>query len=231
MSIQRSDGLETRTKLLAVAGAVFAEQGFHKARTADICRRAGANIAAIHYHFRSKELLYVEAWRHAFERSILAYPPDGGVPDSASAEERLRGRIRALVARSMDPDSIDFDIVHKEMANPTGLLSEVMRRSIDPLRRHFTDVVRVLLGAGASEKQVQLCVMSIDAQCFSLMIHERQHRRACLANGATPESPLQTVEADELADHIFYFSLAGVCGLRRPPERRKKQKTTQKEKA
>jgi len=77
---------ETHDRLLDAAGAVFAEKGYHHATVAEICERAGANIAAVNYYFRSKDNLYVEAWREAFQRSVRAHPPDGGVAADGGAE-------------------------------------------------------------------------------------------------------------------------------------------------
>ena len=227
MTMNRSDGLETRSKLLAAAGFEFAAKGYHDAKTADICRRANANAAAVHYHFRSKEQLYAEAWRTAFEQSIRMYPPDGGIPESAPAEDRLRGQIDALVRRIMDPDSIDFDIAHKEMASPTGLLAEVMHRSFDPLHQRFTEVIRDLLGKSASDKLVHLCAMSVHAQCSLPLMFERQ-RKNCMANDKFPGPPPLDIEVDALTDHVFRFSLAGIRALRAQPARQKRRKTTRK---
>jgi AcrR family transcriptional regulator len=213
MAPNRSDGLETRNKLLAAAAAHFAAKGFDKATTTGICHAAGANIAAVHYHFRSKEQLYAEAWRHAFERSFQAHPPDGGVPESAPAADRLHGQIRAIVRRMLDPVSLDLDIAHKEMASPTGLLAEVMRRSIEPLRREFSRLVRELLGPHATEQEVYLCADSIHAQCFAPLAHERQHRAAKLTG--VPGPPVVNVGAETRVEHIFRFSLAGIHAVRK----------------
>ena len=214
MTTRRSDGLETRRRLLEAAASVFAAKGFQDARTAGICRLAKANIAAVNYHFGSKEDLYVEAWRHVFKRSIAAYPPDGGVPATAPAADRLRGQILAVMQRIMDPASLDFDIVHKEMANPTGLLSEVMRRSIEPMRQQSLAVVRDLLGAHATEQQVRLCEMSIHSQCFGPLMHER-HRRNLPEEGKHPGPRPKEISWAALADHVFRFSLAGIREVRR----------------
>src|SRR5437016_3170156 len=54
---------DTRARLIEAAGAVFAEQGYRAATVRDICARAGANVAAINYHFRDKMGLYVEVVR------------------------------------------------------------------------------------------------------------------------------------------------------------------------
>ena len=214
MSTNRSDGLETRMRLLDAAGSVFAARGFHDTKIAEICRMAEANIAAVNYHFGSKEGLYVEAWRHAFDRSIENHPPDGGVPRNAPAKDRLRGQIVALMHRIMDSDNLEFDIVHKEMASPSGLLFEVMHRSIEPLRQQLIAVVRELLGVQASEQQVRLCEMSIHVQCFSPFFHERQ-RRESLAHGKPSGLPALNMDIDVLAEHIFQFSLAGIRSVRK----------------
>ncbi len=214
MNTNRSDGLETRGRLLDAAASVFAERGFRNAKTAEICQVAKANVAAVNYYFGSKESLYKEAWRHAFERSIQAHPPDGGIAPDAPAEQRLRGQIVALTRRVMDPSNLELEIVHKEMACPTGLLSEIMRRSIDPLREAFLNVVRELLGPHVKEQDVQLCEMSIHAQCFFQLMSHR-HRRRAAANGTPSAAPFVNVSIDEMADHIVRFSLAGLQECRR----------------
>jgi AcrR family transcriptional regulator len=219
----RSDGLETRQRLLAAACEIFAAKGFREATTAEICRKAGANAAAINYHFGGKDALYVASWRYAFEKSLQSHPPDGGVSANAAPEERLRGRIFSIMQRIVDPDSHEFDIVHKEMASPTGLLAETIDESLEPIRHGLASVVRELLGENATEQQVRLCRMSIKAQCFGPLLRER--RRKQTARPPHPPRPEPLVEdVDTLADHVTRFSLAGIRQIRlqnavQPPER------------
>ncbi|MHC5039436.1 MAG: CerR family C-terminal domain-containing protein, partial [Planctomycetota bacterium] len=156
----------------------------------------------------------VETWRNEFRRSIRAHPPDGGVAPNAPVEKRLHGRVLSILKRMLDPESRDFDILQKEMANPTGLLAEVKRESIEPLRRELAAMVRELLGKGASEPQVRLCLSSILSQCFSPMTHERR-RRLNPKGLPGPGPPPLNVEIEVLADHITRFSIAGIRDLRR----------------
>ncbi len=214
MTTTRADGVETRKRLLDAAGVLFAEKGFRDTTTAAICRAAGANIAAVNYHFGGKEDLYAAAWRHEFERSIAAYPPDGGVAPDAPAEERLRGHIQAQVKRFMDSESRDLDIAHREMSHPTGLLAEVMHRSITPLRRTHLALVCELLGPRATEQEVQLCEMSTHAQCFVALMHER-HRRGGPPGARRHAPPMLAIDGPALAAHITRFSLAGIREVRR----------------
>lgn len=212
------DDTSTRERLLEAARAVFADKGYHHATVAEICERAGANIAAVNYYFRSKEGLYVEAWQEAFARSLAAYPPDGGVAADAPPEERLRGRILAMMRRVADPKSQEIDIIQKELAGPTGLLADVMTKVIEPVREGFAVVVRDLLGQRASPRTALLCQRSITTQCIHFTLRERYHRAAPGAP-RRPGGPPLGVDVETIADHVFRFSLEAIRGIRRAIER------------
>ena len=210
---------DTHDQLLHAAAEVFADKGYTDATIANICEKAGANIAAVNYHFGDKETLYAEAWRLAFHHSIEAHPPDGGVAADASAEEQLRGRVLSLMRRIVDPDCHEFEMVHKELANPTGLLVEVMRECIGPLRRGMANLVRQLLGDGATDTDVDLCQMSVIAQCLHPMIRLRYMKAGPKAHGPgarlLPGPPPPKVAIETLADHVVGFSLAGIRDMRK----------------
>jgi AcrR family transcriptional regulator len=216
----RIDGQETRRQLLISASEVFAGRGFRNATIAEICRNANANTAAANYHFGNKEMLYVESWRFAFEQSLQAYPPDGGVPENVPVEERLRGRVLAIMRRIVDPQSHELDIVYKEMANPTGLLADVIQQALEPIFRGFALIIHELLGPEATEQQVLLCLMSIRAQCFGPLMRERRRKLD------SPRPPLPTSDpvmedVEALADHVTRFSLAGIRAVREQIESQK----------
>ena len=208
---------DTQARLLKSACEVFAEKGYREATLAEICERAGANIAAVNYYFRDKATLYAEAWRRSFQRSLEIYPADGKVPLGAPPEERLRGRIQSILQRIADPQSYEFDIMYKELVNQTGLLTDVMQESIEPIRRGLFVLMRELLGEKASDLQVQLCQMSIRAQCFDLIIREQRRKKSPEGKKLTGP-PFPDVDVAVLADHILRFSLAGFREIHREIE-------------
>ena len=208
---------DTRQRLLEAARLTFAEKGYHHATVAEVCERAGANIAAVNYYFRSKENLYVEAWREAFRRSVAAHPPDGSVAADAPVEERLRGRMGALMARVADPASHEFDIIHKELANPTGLLSNAMHEAIEPLRLAMTSLIQELVGPSASSEQVRLCEMSVLTLCIHFTMRER-FRRSLPEGTRLPGPPPLDVDLETIIDHLVRFSLSGIRQVRRQAE-------------
>lgn len=59
----------TRQVLIEAAAELFAENGFDGVSTRMIAEKAGVNLGGIHYHFKTKENLYVEAFKFATEKN------------------------------------------------------------------------------------------------------------------------------------------------------------------
>jgi len=214
MKVLRQDAARTRKSLLTAASEVFAEKGYRDATIAEISERAGANVAAISYHFGGKEARYGEAWRYAFRESIKTHPPDGGVDESAPAEQRLAGQITAVIRRINDDRNREFWISHKEIANPTGLLDEVMEEEIKPLRRRTMALVREVLGPGNSEKKVRFCATSIVGLCVvpTLINMVEKHR------DDRENDSLRVDDIEGYAKHVVTFSLAGMRAIQNNEE-------------
>lgn len=58
------DHLTTKESLIETAGVLFADRGLEGTSIRSIAKSAKANIAAVNYHFGSKEKLYLEVIRH-----------------------------------------------------------------------------------------------------------------------------------------------------------------------
>jgi AcrR family transcriptional regulator len=201
---------KTYKNLLAAASEVFAEKGYRDATIAEISKRAGANVAAVNYHFGDKETLYREAWRHSFLESIKVHPPEGGVSDTATLEERLQGRVTALLHRIADEKNRDFFIVHKELVNPTGLLEEVMQKELRPLHEKTETLVRELLGPRASDMEVRFCVISIISQCINPMVARKGQK----GKREVKDGPPGVDNIEAYSNHVVKFSLAGIRAIR-----------------
>jgi AcrR family transcriptional regulator len=218
MKVQREDSVRTRKSLLDAASEVFAQKGYHDATIAEICERARANLAAVNYHFRDKETLYKEAWRHSFSESVRTHPPDGGVSDSAPPEDRLRGQVTALLHRIADENNKEFLFVQKELANPTGLLEEVMREEIHPLHEKMESLVRELLGPRCSDMQVRFCAISIISQCINPAVEMRGRKE--MREGKEGPPGIDDIEA--YSEHVVKFSLSGIHALRNETQKERR---------
>jgi len=200
---------KTRERLLTSACRLFAEKGYQDTTIAEICEQAETNIASVNYHFRDKANLYLEAWRHAFQEDLKAYPPDGGLTADTPAEQRLDTRIKSLIARIADPNLHFFAIIHKELTQQTGLLDKIMTEEINPQRQAMIALVKELLGPGATDKQIQFCHASISGQCM----HMLQVKNMKL-NAETRRFVMDLKDAKAYAEHVVQFSLAGIKAMR-----------------
>lgn len=218
MKILRQDGARTRKNLLKAAGQTFAEKGYQDATITEICERAGTNVAAVNYHFRNKESLYQEAWRQAFHDSIKAHPPDGGIEPGAPATQRLRGGIGATVRRITDKNNRGFVIVLKEAANPTGLLEEVMRNEIMPLREKIESLIEEYFDGNSTKEQVRHCAISVLAQCVIHTFINTMEKRSDEPHGGSWS--IQNIDA--YINHVVTFSLAGMRAIRNTEKNRKR---------
>ena len=199
----------TRSRLLNAASRIFAEKGFQETTIAEICEQAKTNIASVNYHFRDKETLYLEAWRFAFNQELALYPPDGGVGVESNSEQRLAARITALIHRVADPESYSFAIIHKEMAQPTRLLADILEKEINPQRLQMFSLLKDCLGEQASEQQIQYCHASIMGQCFQLLrLRQMQKARPFRSHPSDLSNTLA------FAEHVVQFSLAGIQAIK-----------------
>lgn len=84
-----------RARLLAEAERIFAEKGYAKASTREICAAAGLNAAAIHYHFGDKQGLYRETLLAPMRQITDGFAgiDDPGLPLHDALTQVLRGFI------------------------------------------------------------------------------------------------------------------------------------------
>src|SRR5277367_5380799 len=190
---------ETRRQLLEAAGEVFAEAGFRDATVREICRRAGANIAAINYHFGDKETLYTEVLRYSHGKALEKYPPLLGVAENAPPEKKLRAFVHSILLRIFDkgPTAWHGKLMSREMIEPSAALDSLVEERIRPMSNQLWQIVAEILGRPLNDERVRLCSFSVVSQC--VFYH---HCRPVVSRLFPKEQPLNDASIELLADHI-----------------------------
>ncbi|OFZ66755.1 MAG: hypothetical protein A2V79_12680 [Betaproteobacteria bacterium RBG_16_56_24] len=197
----------TRARLLEAAREVFSQHGFQGATVREICRRAGANVAAVNYHFGSKDGLLAEALNFA----SLAEMQNTNIKASECPRLRLRLFIRDFMMMLLDEKnpSSQCRIMARELADPTPALDKIVREAIAPLHRFLGELVREIAGDRISKIELRRHVHSIFGQCLfyshSQPVLQRLH----------PRLRYDRKEIEAIAEHIADFSLAGIKHLDR----------------
>lgn len=197
---------KTRQHLIEAAGQVFAEYGYRAATVREICMRASANVASIHYHFGDKEKLYLEVLRYAHQKDNESNPGLAKTDATLSPEEKLRHFVRSLLVKLLDPGPLAWDgkLLAREMVDPTAAMDVVVHERIRPIHKHIREIVRTIIGSGASDEDLREAEFSVVSQCVYY-----HHCRAVVSR-LYPHYKMSRPEIDKLAEHITAFSLAGL---------------------
>jgi AcrR family transcriptional regulator len=207
-----AQSIDTRQRLLEIAGEVFAAQGYRAATVRDICQRADANVASINYHFGDKEKLYLEVLRYAHTCAFTKYPPDMGLKPGATPKQRLHAFVRSFLFRVLDEGRPAWHgkLMAREIADPTGALEAIVKDGIRPHFAALRGIVSDLLGPklGADATRVRYAAWSIVGQCLFYFYARPVILQLHPGQTFTPE------DLEEIARHITDFSLAALkhCG-------------------
>jgi len=203
------DNNDTKTRIIEAAIEVFLDKGYAAATIRDICSKAEANVAAVNYHFGSKDSLYAAALELIMASCQKSYPMAEGLAEASSPEERLRRFIRNLL-RLIFPQDPEYArrsaLIWLEFGNPSPALALLMERFIRPIKDSMESIVKEVIGPLDSET-LQLCVVSIVGQ----QLFHAQNK--AFISQIYPDKTYLPRDVDRLAEHIYHFSLAGLKAL------------------
>jgi TetR/AcrR family transcriptional regulator, regulator of cefoperazone and chloramphenicol sensitivity len=193
----------TRTRLIDAAGEMFAELGFHHTTVRQICNRAGANVAAVNYHFGDKTGLYAEVVRQSIQAARLD-AVRAAFDQDASPEKILRDVIKARLEslKGLDLGDWHFRIFVHELAKPTPAMNIVVNEAIRPLYLRLCKIISSILGLPPDHETIRLCVHSIIGQILFYAFARPVISRL----GSKPK--LTTGQVEVIGNHIADFSLA-----------------------
>lgn len=193
----------TRDKLIEAAGQVFAERGYRAATIREICRRAGANVAAVNYTFGDKMGLYTEVLRHSV-RAAKTAALNAALDTSLSPEETIRGVIRARLMSLCGQARPDWHIrlVMHEFSQPTPAMGRVVDEGMRPVYDRVRKAVGAVIGLPPDHETTRLSVNSIVGQILFYTFS-----RPVLSH-LQPELKLTPEQLERIASHIADFSLA-----------------------
>lgn len=139
--------------LLNTAEQLFAEKGFHAVSVREITCTADTNLAAVNYHFQSKENLYLEVFRQRFiPRAHSIVDPllvSLNNPD-ITLEILVRNIIQTFVGTSLPEEerNIHVQLIFREMIRPGPAFDVVFEELIKPNIPILLDLLGRFLPAG-----------------------------------------------------------------------------------
>lgn len=124
----RSDGEDTRARLLAAALQLFSERGFAQTSVRAIAEAAGTNVAAIAYHFGDKARLYTATFYEPFGSGSDLIPvfADPSLSLAQALDCYFAGFLEPLKHEGLVTQSLRLHV--RELLDPTHVWPELIER-------------------------------------------------------------------------------------------------------
>lgn len=151
---RREAGQRTRDGLLAAALELIAQRGQEGVTLREITESAGANVAAVSYHFGSLKALCESAIEHALERYLDAQMQAVGSLDSTATLRELAAAFARPMVQAFATDGTDLAVMRTVarvgIDPPQGW--ERLSGKFDQSRRDVLRVLKASLpGVGSQE--------------------------------------------------------------------------------
>lgn len=207
----RADGASTRARILEAAGQLFGQYGYAGVASKAICAAAGADLAAINYHFGSRDGLYravlIEGHKHFINLDTLAALTQSDLPP----REKLCAFIDGMVAGLWE-QSWHTRVCAREVLAPSAHFAALIDEEVLPKFRLVAGILGDITGFAPGDPALARCAVSIVAPCMMLMVVDR--------NAPSPPQQVLAQPAADLAEHLKRFALAGLDAVSAAAPRR-----------
>jgi AcrR family transcriptional regulator len=214
-SIRVPEQEDARGRLIDVAIALFAEKGYEGTSVRDLATAAGVNVAAVSYHFGSKDALYHEALRACLApcgemRERMQAHLDAALRRKTrkAAEEALRGCIQDFLGVLVSPAARHSHLVMREQSEGKPRFEPVIREFFQPVGSILREVI-LMLAPGLPQMRVFMVISGIIGQCLHVYKARVSYRVLAGIDSHSPEY----IEA--VSKHMAHLTALGLRGLER----------------
>jgi AcrR family transcriptional regulator len=199
---QRPDGNTTRLHILETAGQLFAERGFAESTSKEICTRAGTNMAAVNYHFGSRDGLYEAVLIEAHRQLVSIDELVGLASVPADPRLKLRAFLTHLIEMGGQPKAPwGFRVVLREALSPSPAMPVMIRQAVRPKAKLLRGMIGAIMGLPDDHPSVQRSLLFTVLPCIVLMVAPKE-----LGNKVLPA----VKDTEGLADDLMRYVLAGL---------------------
>lgn len=192
-----------RDRILRAAAAAFSQRGFHGVTVRELAQQARVNLAAVNYHFRSKEELYSAVIDSALESWLAETVVLDDLPGSVALPDVIRLLVSALVAPVIEreetpllPRLIAWDLLQGESQTRLGASPAIIAGIRARLARHMPQSI--------DPTMLDLIANWLVSQCLLLTPAFRSPLTGTMQDYAALQG---------LAEQISVLALNGLSGL------------------
>ena len=165
----------TRDQIVKAAVALFAEKGFERSSVRDIVAKARVNQAAINYHFKGKDGLYLEVLKLAFARLTENTGVDAEELNALSPEQALHRFVRHQLRPLLFQDELSryIRMFAWESAHPSKVFRKFIATNSTSYLTAAVAVVRRFLPPQTADRAAMIAAICLMGQC-SVFVRNRE---------------------------------------------------------
>ncbi len=169
-----------QTEILDAAARVFAEKGYHRASTPDICARAGISNGALYKYFRNKEAIFVSVLNHTNDLIVneLSRKYTGQTESFSEAIETLFSGLTKFTRRYRPYVEIWVDLSSCSM---NRFAAEISAKVEAEGRKVFRGLVEEAVERGEIDSSVNVDLATYTLDChmtlFAYSLVSEYHRK------------------------------------------------------
>ena len=223
-TVIRSDGQETRNWIIECAGKLFARDGYDKTTSKSICTMADVNLAAVNYHFGSRDGLYL-AVLEEIQNRITELNSLSRIKNSPiSSREKIETFLDFFISSVFKKNNWPVQLWTRELMEPSPFLQLVVPKKILPKFSVVVSIFSEYLNLPEEDPRLYTAILSTLAP-FSIVSLGQNHPLASHSPIKIPQrqlirllraNALLTLQA--LRDTTAVADKAQSCNLAVPDE-------------
>lgn len=199
----REDGQQTRAKLIEAAGQLIAEYGYAKVTSKSICEKAGVNLAAVNYHFGSRNGLYLAVLQSVHEYLLDVEKLQQLDEEAMSPKEKVSYIMDFFVEYAWPKENWQVQVWARELMNPSPYIYQIVSEKLLPKFQITSKIFAEYTGLSKDDHRLYSAMFTAMAP-FVLVF---------LGSHSTANFPmLLPIKYDQkkLAEHVKDFAFAGL---------------------
>ena len=172
--LPRADGDNTRQQIIETAGQLFADLGYGGTTSKLICEECGCNVAAVNYHFGSRDGLYssvlIESHRRLIGLNTLL-----DISNSNDDSRTKLGHIIDTLIDGIDANQWHSRLFIREIMAPSVLIDEMIKSEALPKLSLLKTLISDITGIDTQDPAMSLTLLSTMAPCMLLLVGNRDN--------------------------------------------------------
>ena len=189
---------ETKSLIMDCAAKLIAEYGYAKVTSKSICEKAQVNLAAINYHFGSREGLYTEILNKVHEYMLQADEINKILFSDVSAKEKVETFIDTFIDSLYSENNWYLKVWAREVVNSSPIVNDILMQEALPRLDIVSQIFSQYTNLPVTDPELYSCILiTLSPFAITFLSHN------------TELLPVQ-YSREELISHLKRFIFAGL---------------------